>query len=75
MMKLLIAGVTGLVGTEIVGENLQNDQITSVIALARRPVNMDGLDTTKLKTVIVDDYGAYSEQVKAEMKEVGACIW
>jgi uncharacterized protein YbjT (DUF2867 family) len=75
-MKLIIAGATGLVGTEIVKQSLQIREITSVIALARRPVKIDdGIDSSKMKSVLVKDYGEYPDEVKAEFAGADACIW
>ncbi|KAJ5519984.1 hypothetical protein N7463_000437 [Penicillium fimorum] len=66
-MKLIIAGASGLLGTEIVRQSLQMHEITQVIALARRPVQLDkGTDSSKLKSVVICDYGEYPDSVKAE---------
>lgn len=75
-MKLVVAGATGLVGTEIIRQSLQIQEITSIIALARRQVKIDGgVDSSKLKSVIVKDYGEYPGEVKAELSDADACIW
>ena len=75
-MKLIVAGATGLVGTEIIRQSLHIREITSVIALARRPVQLDeGADSSKLKIVVVGDYGEYPDHVKAEFARADACIW
>ncbi|KAL9063318.1 MAG: hypothetical protein Q9161_009527 [Pseudevernia consocians] len=75
-MKLIVAGATGLVGTEIIRQSLQTREITSVIALARKPVQLDeGADSSKLKIVVVGDYGEYPDHVKAEFARADACIW
>lgn len=75
-MKLIVAGATGLVATEVIRQSLQMDEITSVIALARKPVQVDGtLESSKLKSVIISDYGEYPDHVKAEFAGADACIW
>ena len=77
-MKLIIAGATGLVGSEIVRQALQSSDITQVIALARRPVQSDendSRDSSKLKTVVVRDYADYPDHVKAELAGANTCIW
>lgn len=76
-MKLIVAGATGLVATEVIKQSLQIPEITSVIALARRPVKIDepGVDTSKLKSVLIKDYGEYPDDVKAEFAGADACIW
>lgn len=79
-MKLIIAGATGFVATEVIRQSLTNPRITSVIALARRPAptpaNVDpGADTSKLHNVTIKDYDSYSDEVKKHFVGADACIW
>lgn len=79
-MKLIIAGSTGLVGTELVRQALSNPAIATVLALARRetpiPSKLNpGADASKLKSVICDDFENYSDSVKKELSGADACIW
>ncbi|CAG8935899.1 unnamed protein product [Penicillium salamii] len=75
-MKLIVAGATGLLGTEIIRQTLRIPEITEVVALARKPVHLDeGSDISKIKSVIIRDYGEYSDDVKAEFAGADACIW
>ncbi|KAJ7364349.1 hypothetical protein DFH08DRAFT_680978 [Mycena albidolilacea] len=75
-MKLIIAGATGFVGKEVIRQSLLNPNIKSVVALARRPVvSPPGTDATKLKSVVVEDYAHYSDEVKKEFAGADACIW
>jgi uncharacterized protein YbjT (DUF2867 family) len=74
-MKLIVAGATGLVATEVIRQSLKVPEITSVIALARKPLQIEGISSPKLKTVIIKDYGTYPDEVKAEFAGADACIW
>lgn len=75
-MKLIITGATGLVGGEVLRQSLRMSAITSVVAVARKPVTLDGdVDTSKLKSVVVKDYEDYPDNVKDELSEADACIW
>lgn len=77
-MKLIVTGATGLVGTEIIKQSLRIPEITSVIALARHPVEISdesGVDAAKFKSVVIRDYGEYTDDVKAEFAGADACIW
>ncbi|CAL5873535.1 uncharacterized protein PFLUO_LOCUS7815 [Penicillium psychrofluorescens] len=75
-MKLIVAGATGLVGTEVIRQSLQISQITQVIALARKPVQVeDDIDSSKLKSVVISDYEEYPDHVRAEFAGADACIW
>lgn len=79
-MKLVIAGSTGYVGTEVVRQAISHPAVTSIVALARRetpvPDNADpDADTTKLKSVVCEDFMNYGETVKEELANADACIW
>lgn len=74
-MKLIVAGATGLVGSEIIRQSLQISAITQVIALARKPVHLDHKNASKLKNVVIKDYTEYPDSVKAELAGADACIW
>jgi uncharacterized protein YbjT (DUF2867 family) len=79
-MKLVVAGSTGFVGTEIVRQALSHPAITSVVGLARRPTLMPhdegpGMDIRKLKSVVCEDFNNYTDNVKQELAEADACIW
>ena len=76
-MKVILTGATGVVGSECVRLALLQPKITEVVALSRRPVTApDGSDKSKLRTVILEDFGTeYPEAVTAELKGADACIW
>ncbi|KAI8625513.1 NAD(P)-binding protein [Xylariaceae sp. FL1651] len=79
-MKLIVTGATGFVGREVIRQSLSRPEITAVIALARSPVAVSeklpvGGDPSKLKSVVIQDYEVYSDEVKKEFSGAGACIW
>jgi uncharacterized protein YbjT (DUF2867 family) len=78
-MKLIVAGATGFVGREIIRLSLKRPDITEVIALSRtsmsQPYPEDGADVSKLRNVIVKDYGDYPDRIKNEFARADACIW
>jgi len=79
-MKLIVAGATGFVATEIIRQSLSIPRITSVIALSRRPISTfsnlgHGADASKLHSVLVDNYGSYPDDVNKELADADACIW
>jgi hypothetical protein len=77
-MKLIVAGSTGFVATEVIRQAIANPAITSIIALARRetaiPQNA-GSHASKFKSVVCEDFSSYSENVKKELSGANACIW
>ncbi|CAG8898784.1 unnamed protein product [Penicillium egyptiacum] len=75
-MKLIIAGATSLLGTEIVKQSLQIREITQIVLLAFQPLQLDaGIDSSKLKSIVIRDYSEYPDDVKAEFAGADACIW
>jgi nucleoside-diphosphate-sugar epimerase len=79
-MKIIVAGSTGFVATEVIRQALSIPTITSVVALARRttavPQNVGpSADASKLKSVVCDDFENYTETVKKELAGADACIW
>ncbi len=79
-MKLIVAGASGFVATELIRQSLSIAKITSVISLSRRPIppvsNLGhGADASKLQSVLVDDYGSYPDDVKKKLAGADACIW
>ncbi|KGO75469.1 hypothetical protein PITC_081690 [Penicillium italicum] len=75
-MKLIIADATGLLATEIVRQSLQIREITQVVALAHKPLQLDkSIGSPKVKSVVIRDYGEYPDDVKAEFTGADACIW
>lgn len=79
-MKLIISGATGFVANEIVRQSLSRSEITSIVALARKPVSipeklLPNANPSKLKSVVIKDYDHYPEEVKTEFAGATACIW
>lgn len=79
-MKLIIAGSTGFVATEVIRQALSHPLITSVVALARRPTTMpQGVeleaDAAKFNSIVCDDFLNYPESVRRELAGADACIW
>jgi uncharacterized protein YbjT (DUF2867 family) len=79
-MKLIVTGATGLVGTEVIRQSLQNPRITSVIALSRRPVPSpkgvgEDVAASRLKNVVLEDFTKYPNDAKAQLADADACIW
>ncbi|CAM1510689.1 Fc.00g010240.m01.CDS01 [Cosmosporella sp. VM-42] len=75
-MKLIVAGATGFVAREVIRQAIRSREITSIIALSRKPINLDsGSECAKVKTVIVKDYDCYPDEVKKEFAGANGCIW
>lgn len=70
-MKIIVTGATGMAGSEVVRQAINDESISQIIALVRRPLEMMH---PKITTVIHDDYLLY-EDVKDHFIHCDACIW
>ena len=79
-MKIIVTGASGFVGTEIVRQCLNNPNLNSVIALARKPIKAPSdldveADASKLQSLTLENYGSYSEEVRRHFSSADGCIW
>jgi dTDP-4-dehydrorhamnose reductase len=76
-MKLIIVGGTGLVATELIRQSLAMPEITSVVAVARRAVELEenAVNKAKFKSVLIKDYEEYPDTLRGEFAGANACIW
>jgi len=72
-MKLILTGVTGFIGGEVLSQCLRNSAITSVVALSRRELN--DVKNSKLEVVVVEDFSKYPESILKKLSGADACIW
>ena len=74
-MKIIVSGVTGFVGGEVLKQLLIQPKVTSVIALSRRELPKEISQHNKLKVLIHKDFKSWSEESLREIGEADACIW
>ena len=80
-MKLIVTGATGLVGSEVIRLALRNPAVTSVVAIARKPVLAPAnvgpeSQTSKLQSAVLENWTSpYPESVIRHIKNADACIW
>ncbi|KAL8988223.1 MAG: hypothetical protein Q9169_008592, partial [Polycauliona sp. 2 TL-2023] len=74
-------GATGLVGSEVIRLALHNPAVTSIVAIARKPVLVPAnagseSQTSKLQSVVLEGWTRpYPESVLRHVKDADACIW
>lgn len=71
-MKVFITGSTGTVGGGVLQRCLGHPQITSVVALTRRPLD---IKDPKLNNIIHKDFHTYPPEIVDQLKGAEACIW
>ena len=80
-MKLIVIGATGLVGSEVIRLALRHPNVSSVVAIARKPIPAPAdvgseSQTSKLQSVVLEDWtGPYPKSVIRHVEDADACIW
>ncbi len=69
-LKVIITGVTGMVGEGVLIESLRNESVDSVLVVTRKPL---GLDHPKLKELVVSDF--LELEAKPELRGFDACFY
>lgn len=70
-MKIIITGATGTAGSEVLRQALADPEISDVLVLSRRPLDVTG---AKLKTVLLNDFLDYAGNV-SQFAGYDACLW
>lgn len=65
---------------ELVRQSLKRPNITAVVALSRKPVSVPSdiggeSNAAKLRSVVIEDYTNYPEDIRKEFEGADACIW
>ncbi|KAK9365061.1 hypothetical protein V1509DRAFT_649981 [Lipomyces kononenkoae] len=71
-MKIILTGSTGYVGSKVLEQCLLHHEVSSIIALSRRDLN---IADPKLRVIIVHDFAQYSPEVLSEIDGADACIY
>lgn len=74
-MKVIIAGATGLIGSEVLSQLIQNKNITSIIILSRRPLPEVGARDERIKVIVMESFLRYEDEVKKELSGAKAVLW
>ncbi|KAL7794387.1 hypothetical protein V8C37DRAFT_401410 [Trichoderma ceciliae] len=74
-MKVLIAGVTGNAGQEIVNHCFADERITKVIILTRKAVPIDVESHPKAEVVMHHDFSQYPEEMMRRLEGAQVCLW
>ncbi|KAF1852055.1 uncharacterized protein K460DRAFT_392203 [Cucurbitaria berberidis CBS 394.84] len=75
-MKLIVAGATGFVGSEVLYAALQHPSVTSVVSLSRRPVlDPRVVNHAKWESILLEDFEHYPSDAIARMQGAVGCIW
>ncbi|PVH79345.1 hypothetical protein DL98DRAFT_492929 [Cadophora sp. DSE1049] len=74
-MKIILTGSTGMIGTEVLAQSINNPSLTEIVVLSRRPLPPSHPTSPKVKTIIIEDFLLYPASVLQELSGTEACIW
>jgi hypothetical protein len=74
-MKIILAGTTGFVGTEVLAQALADPRITSLVVLSRKPLPQSITENEKVTVKILDDFLTYPDSLLEELAGAEGCIW
>ncbi|KAI1328113.1 hypothetical protein F5Y16DRAFT_165947 [Xylariaceae sp. FL0255] len=75
-MKIIIAGATGFVGSEVVRQAIANDKIAQAFVLTRKPLADDLTKSDKVKVITIEDFSVpFPQNVLDDLAGAEACIW
>ncbi|KAJ7478701.1 hypothetical protein B0H11DRAFT_1864441 [Mycena galericulata] len=75
-MKIILAGTTGFIGSEVLAQCSRDPSINFIIVLSRRPLpDALAVDPSKVRVIVMKDFKVYPEEVVKQMKDADACIW
>lgn len=74
-MKLILTGVTGFIGSEVLSQCRRDPVVTSIIALSRRPLPSSIQADPKVTVIVMSDFTSYPSSVISQLEGADACIW
>ncbi|KAH8831480.1 hypothetical protein DL96DRAFT_1588020 [Flagelloscypha sp. PMI_526] len=81
LMKLIVTGATGRIGSSVVRYCVDSPTITSVVVLSRRALPYENefspAQLSKLKTLILtrEDFLNYPPRILSELEGADGCVW
>jgi len=74
-MKIILTGSTGMIGTEVLAQSINNPSLTEIVVLSRRPLPSSHPTSPKVKTLIIEDFLTYPASFLQDLSGAEACIW
>lgn len=74
-MKVILTGPTGFIGSEVLTQCRSDKRITKIVALTRRPLDVEVEKDSKVLVVEMKDFKFYSDETLKKLEGADACIW
>jgi dihydrodipicolinate reductase len=72
--KVVISGVSGRIGAQVLEQALGNASISCIVALSRRALP-ELAGHAQLEVVVLDDFTKYPDDVVAKLSGADGAIW
>ncbi|KAF2649274.1 hypothetical protein K491DRAFT_698245 [Lophiostoma macrostomum CBS 122681] len=74
-MKIIITGVTGFIGGEVLHQAVADPAIATIYALSRKPLPEALAQLPKVTGIIHQDFSSYPTSLLEQLRGAEACIW
>jgi len=75
IVKIILAGSTRLISSEVLSQVLRNSSITSIIILSRRPLPDIASRDRRIKVIVLESHLRYEDEVVKELAGAKAVLW
>jgi uncharacterized protein YbjT (DUF2867 family) len=74
-MKIIVTGVTGFIGGQVVRTAMADAEITHIFTLSRNPLSDSLSSHPKVTSIIHKDFSVYDTELLKKLEGAEACIW
>ncbi|KAH8813198.1 hypothetical protein F5884DRAFT_328370 [Xylogone sp. PMI_703] len=74
-MKVILTGVTGFIGKEVLKQAIKHPSITSISCVTRRAIPEEHKNNPKVKEIIHEDLSSWPDSLISQLEGAEACIW
>ncbi|KAF2188978.1 hypothetical protein K469DRAFT_659904 [Zopfia rhizophila CBS 207.26] len=74
-MKVIVTGVTGFIGGEVMNQCILDSSITQIFTLSRNPLPERLASNPKVTSIIHKDFSKYPESLLEKLEGAEACLW
>ncbi|RFU28373.1 hypothetical protein B7463_g7984, partial [Scytalidium lignicola] len=74
-MRVILTGVTGFIGKEVLNEAINHPAITSIICVTRSPIPESAKNNSKVQEIIHEDLSSWPTTLITQLEGAEACIW
>ncbi|KUJ20051.1 uncharacterized protein LY89DRAFT_469857 [Mollisia scopiformis] len=75
VVKVILAGASGFIGTELLSHLLSSTSITSIIILSRRPLADIAARDPRIRVFVLKSFLEFEEEVRGELEGARAVFW